>query len=72
MERKTSNINIDTVEKVRMHVRKMLEKLSSHPLAERVASVDPGTQISGKREGATLSRSGTSPGSVEIQRKREK
>ena len=72
MGRKTSTINIIAGEKVRLHVRTILEKLSAHLLAERIASVDPGTQISGKREGATLSRSGYSACGTEIKRKKEK
>jgi len=50
----------------------MLEKLKAGRLAERVASVDPGTQISGKREGATLSRSSYSACGTEIKRNKEK
>ena len=68
----TPTMDIDPGESVRAHVRAMLEKLKAGRLAERVALVDPGRQISGKREGATLSGSGTSPGGAEIQRNREK
>ena len=63
---------MDTGENVQAHVRAMLEKLKTGGSAERVASVDPGTQISGKREGATLSRSGYSACGTEIKRNKEK
>ena len=53
-----ASINIEADEKVRLHVRTMLEKLSAHLLAERVASVSPGPRISDKREGATPLGSG--------------